>query len=114
MAVRHDLHLHDFLMIGTVIVHHCEKRNPVVRSGPENPGGIHKIAVALDVDGEASILTIGQRSTHSGGGAVADTGTTVAADILVIFVKGPEALGPAIDKGGGGNERPIFVFDISP
>jgi len=110
VAIGHDLYLHDFLMIGAVVMHYAKKGNAMVRCGPENARGIHQIAIALNVDREAAIFAVGERGADSGGSAVPDSCTTLTADILIMFVKRPETLRPASDKGGGGDERPILVL----
>src|SRR5580700_4343535 len=62
-AVAHQLDLHQFLMIAAVVVHDGEKRDLVVARGPEDAGGVVEVAVALDIDTEAPVFLIGQRST---------------------------------------------------
>src|ERR1700730_10294421 len=50
VSVRHDLHLHDLLMISTVVMHDVQDRNVVMRGCPQDAWGIHQIAVVLNVD----------------------------------------------------------------
>src|SRR5215469_2306548 len=114
VTIGHDLYLHDFLMIGAVVMHHAKKGNAMVRCGPENARGIHQIAIALNVDRKAAIFAVGERGADSGGSTVPDSCATLTADILIMFVKRPETLRPAIDKGGGGDERPILVLYTGP
>ena len=46
---RQPLHVHHFLVVGAVVVHHREQRDPVLRRGPQHAGRVHQVAVALDV-----------------------------------------------------------------
>ena len=72
VAVGHDLHLHQLLMIGAVVVHDDQERNAVVRRGPQHAGREHQVAVVLDADGEAAVLAIGERGADRCRRAVAD------------------------------------------
>ena len=91
VPVGHDLHLHHFLMIGAVVVHHGEQRNVVMRRGPQNSGGIHQIAVILDIHREAAVFPVGERRAHRGGRAVTDAVAAGAADVLIVLVEIPQA-----------------------
>ena len=44
---RHTLHMHDFLMIGAVVVDDVEHRNGVMRRRPQRARHIHEVAVIL-------------------------------------------------------------------
>ena len=50
VPVGHTLEMHHFLMVRPVIVHDIENRDAVMRRRPQNPWGIHEIAIALNVD----------------------------------------------------------------
>src|SRR5207302_2468513 len=51
VTIRHDLHLHDLLMVRTVVMHDVQHGDPLMRSSPQNARRIHQIAVALDIHG---------------------------------------------------------------
>ena len=42
VAIGHALQVHDLLVIGAVVVHHGEQRNPVMRRRPPDAGRIQK------------------------------------------------------------------------
>jgi len=46
--VRHALHVHDFLVVAAVVVHHREQRNLVPRRRPPHAGRVHEIAIRLE------------------------------------------------------------------
>ena len=66
-AVGNRLQLHDLRVIAAVVVHDVEKRNALVRGGPENAGAEHQIAVADEADAEAAVLLIGERGAEVAG-----------------------------------------------
>ena len=49
MACDADLVL-EVVVVGAVVVHHDQQRDPAVRRGPERSGVVHEVAVGLDVD----------------------------------------------------------------
>src|ERR1700730_9280878 len=103
MPVGHDLHLHHFLMIAAIIVHHAEQRNLVMRGGPEDAGRVHQIAVTLDIYREAAVFAIGERGADGGGRTVANSVAALRADVVIVLIHIPQALGPAVLKDSGGN-----------
>src|SRR5882762_2089681 len=60
MPVRHALNMHELLVVTAIVVHDAEQRNLVVRGGPQNPGGVHQVSIALDGNGEAAVFFIGE------------------------------------------------------
>ena len=84
-ACCHDLHVHQLLMIGAVIVHDVQQRNLVMRRGPQDAGSVVQIAVALDVHAQASVLLVRQRCADGGRRAVADAVCAVRADEVVML-----------------------------
>src|SRR4029077_2208353 len=50
MPGRHRLKVHVFLVIGTIVVHHVEDRDAVMRGSPQRAWHEHQVAVALDRD----------------------------------------------------------------
>jgi hypothetical protein len=50
VARGHALHMHHFLMIGAIVVHHAQQGNAMMGGGPEHAGRVHEIAVILDGD----------------------------------------------------------------
>src|SRR5579863_7128795 len=114
VAIGHDLHLHYFLMIAAIVVHHAEQRNLMMRGSPEHSGRVHQIAVALDVDREAAVFAIGERRADSCGRAVADAVAALRSRIVIMLIHIPQPLRPIADKHGGGNERPVAIFNLVP
>src|SRR5215831_4606424 len=47
VPIGHNLHLHDLLMVCTVVVHDAQKGNAVMRRGPQDSRRIHQVAVTL-------------------------------------------------------------------
>src|SRR5271166_459795 len=90
VAIGHDLHLHDLLMIGAIVVHDRQERNAMMRGGPQNSGSVHQVAVALDIHGQPAVLAVRQGRADRGRRAVADPVTTGAANELVILVNVPQ------------------------
>src|SRR4029077_15901286 len=101
-------------MIPAIIVHHAEQRNLVMRRRPKDAWRIHQIAVTLDIHREAAVFTIGERRADCGGRAVADAVASLCANVLVVPIEIPQALGPAVLKNGRGNKRPIAALDLVP
>src|SRR5215467_10424403 len=85
-----------------------------MRGGPQDAGSIIEIAVALDIDGQAAVLLVGQSGADSRGRAISDAISAATADELVMFVEVPQPGGPVTDEIQGGHERPVFVLDLVP
>ena len=66
MAVGHTLEVHDFLMIRTVVVHHEQHRNAMVRRSPKCARCHHEVAVILNAHAEPAVLTMRQRVKGGG------------------------------------------------
>src|SRR5580692_9409840 len=60
VPVGHALHVHHFLMVRAVVVHHAEQGDAVMRGGPQDSVGIHEVAVILDAHAKATVLTMSQ------------------------------------------------------
>jgi hypothetical protein len=71
-----------------------QHRDAMVRSRPENAGGVIQIAVALNVDADASVLFVGKRRADGSGSAVADAVCAMPADELIVLVEIPQTPGP--------------------
>ena len=69
-----------------------------MRRGPQNSRRVHQVAVALNVDGQAAVLAVGQRRAHGRWRAVADAVAARAADVLVVLVEIPQPLRPVADE----------------
>ena len=67
VAVAHALHVHHFLVIGAVVVHHAQQRNAVMRGGPQHAGRVHQVAVGLDRDREAAVLALASAAPTDAG-----------------------------------------------
>jgi hypothetical protein len=72
MPIGHPLNVHHFLMVGSVVMHHRQQRDAVVRRRPKDPVGIHQVPVRLRVNVEPAVLPVGQCGTHRGRGRKAD------------------------------------------
>src|ERR1035438_1993748 len=82
--------------------------------GPQDSGGVVQIAIALDADGQAGVFLIRQGRAYGGGGLIADAGAALGSYIVIGLVEVPQARGPRTDEAIVRNQRPIFVFDLSP
>ena len=114
MPVGHALDVHDFLVIGAVVVHHRQQRNPVMRRGPQDAGRVHQIAVGLDADDEASVLLVRERRADGRRSAVADACAARRADVLIRLVERPQPHRPPAHEVDRRHERPVAVLDLRP
>src|SRR5882757_1746054 len=115
MPVRHALDVHEFLMVAAIVVHDAEKRDLVVRRGPQNPGGVHQVPIALDGNSEAAVFFVGEGRAQRGRGSVADAVAAGTSDGLMVFVEIPETHGPVADPWRClGGKRPVLVFNLRP
>jgi len=90
VPVGHTLEVHELLMIRAIVVHDAQERDLVMRGGPQDSRGVHDIAIILEVDSQASVLSIGKRRTGGGRSAVADACSSGSANILVVLVERPQ------------------------
>jgi hypothetical protein len=60
VARGHGQETNKFLVIGTIVVHYLENRDAMVGGCPQRARHEHKIAVALDSDGEPPMVLIGK------------------------------------------------------
>ena len=91
VPVRHALHVHDFLMIGTIVEHDRQQRDAMVRRGPQDSRGKQQIPVALDVHRQPAVFAVGESRANGGRGVVAHAAATRPADELVMLVERPES-----------------------
>ena len=89
VPVGHDLDLHNLLMVRAVVVHDAQERDFVMRRRPQDSWGVHQIAIVLNIDGQAAILPVCERSAYRGWRAVSDSVATRRANVLIMLVEGP-------------------------
>src|SRR5262249_19665364 len=94
--VRNGLQLHDLRVIAAVVMHDVEQRSGLVRASPEvawpelEPAAPHKL------DRGSSIFLVGGRATEGGGRYLADATAPPPADVLVVTIRSPQLLRPAV------------------
>ncbi len=89
VPVSHDLNLHDFLMVGPVVVHDVQHRNAVVRGRPQDSRGVHQIAVVLNIHGQPAIFAVCECGAHRGWRPITNSIATCIPEVLILFVKVP-------------------------
>ena len=81
-------------MIGTIVVHDAQQWNAVMCRRPQDSGSIQQIAIVLNTYRQAAVLPVRKGRAHGGGCVVADATATLAANILVMLIKGPQPQRP--------------------
>src|SRR5439155_14745309 len=71
-------------------------------------------AVALDVDRQPAVPLVRERGPHRRARAVAHPARALSADVLVVLVEVPEAVGPLADEPLPRHERPVLALDLRP
>ena len=89
MPAGHALYVHRLFVIGAVVVHDAQKRNAMMRRGPQHGRDKQKIAVVLNIDAEPAVFAVCQSGAHRGRRAVADPAAR-AADELIVLIKVPK------------------------
>ena len=113
LALRgHRLHVHDFLVIGAVVMYDVQQRDAVMRGRPERAWREHQVAVAADRDGQAAVLAMGQGRPNAGARQIAQAVGAGVADVLVVVVGGPQLLRPVVLEDGAVAQRPVLVADL--
>ena len=95
-------------------MHHVQHRDLVMRRGPQHSGRVVQIAVALNIDGQASMLFVGESRAYRGGRLIADTCAALRSDVMVGLAEVPQARGPGTDEAVVRYQRPIFILDLRP
>jgi hypothetical protein len=101
-------------MIAAIVVHDAEQRNPVVRGGPQDGRRIVEVAIGLDVNREAAMLSVGKSGTYGRRRAIPHATPALPADVVVDLIHLPQSVGPVADKALGRDQRPVFVLYESP
>src|SRR5882762_4702883 len=97
-ARGHVLEVHMFLVIAAVVVHDAQQRNAVMRGGPQNARSVVEVAVALNVDADATVFLVGERGAHGRRSAVTDAVCALTADEVIRLVEVPQAQRPLTDE----------------
>src|SRR5436190_22797696 len=101
-------------MIRTVVVHHVQHRDLVMRRGPQHSGSVVQIAVALNVNGQSSMLLVGESRAYRGRRLIADACAALRSDVMVGLAEVPQARGPGTDEAVVRYQRPVFILDLRP
>src|SRR5262245_39370106 len=92
-----SLHMHELLVVAAVVVHHGEKWDFVLRSGPQHAWCVHQVAVRLNADREPTEIAVGERRSNRGRGAVANAITAWPAEPMMVLLYRPQPIGPVAD-----------------
>src|SRR5579871_3346857 len=114
MPVRHALDVHDFLMIGAVVMHDAQERNAVMRRGPKDSGSVHQIAVVLNAYAKSAVLAVSERCADRCRSGVADPRRATATDGSVGPIDVPEAKRPGADRSRAAHQRPVLIANYIP
>ncbi len=84
-------------MVSAIVVDHAQERNFVMRGSPQDSGGVHHVAIVLEVYRQSAVLAIGDGRAGGSRSTIADAGSACSANILVVFVERPKPQGPVAD-----------------
>ena len=95
---RHALHKHDFGVVSTVVGHHAQKWDLVMCRSPQHAWSVVHIAVGLEVNRDAAVLSIGKSRANRCRSSITHAARALAADIVVMLMHIPHASRPAANE----------------
>ncbi len=108
MTIGHALDVHDLLVIGTIVVHDAEQRNPMMCRRPKRARRIHEITVILYADAKTPILPVRERGANRCRQTRADPRCAAGQQSLILLLDIPQPAPATSDA------RPIFILYDCP
>ena len=98
------------VVVGPVVVHHHQHRDPVFRGDPQCARVEHQVAVGLNVDHQAFLVPVRERRAKRGAdlGRGAEGVPRVAVGAVIV----PQPVAPPAEIARG--KHPVLVLDDAP
>ena len=110
--VGQALHVHQFLVVAAVVVHHRQQRDFVLGRGPQHAGRIHQVAIRLEAHRKAPEVAVGERRAYRGRCAVTDAVTAGAAEPVIMLFHRPQSRRPEKTGAVRPHQRPVKALDL--